>query len=151
MLVWSSFRQESIVSVYIELRTINVCHCSPWWISCAMERGRIRGDRPEGACHTRFLRKLIKGFTVFWLIHPSSTLSVSMATRYLFKMVFQTVEGSFSSIQNPLYIPEAPHLWKFCMHRQPLPSPCLCYWSQCLYHLSMTRHDQLFKHFLSEL
>lgn len=55
------FSQErvSFGNVYVELRTINVRHCTSMWISCVM-KGRIRGDRPEGSCHTRFCRKLVK-------------------------------------------------------------------------------------------
>lgn len=96
--------RESIVSVCIELRTISVCHCSPWWISCVME-GRIRGDRPEGARHTRFLRKLVKRIYCI-LINPSFIHLECLHGN----QIFVSQRWSF-------------RLWK--VHSAPYKTPCI--------------------------
>lgn len=76
----------------------------PWWISCVME-GRIRGDRPEGSRHTRFLRKLVKRIYCI-LINPSF-------------IHLECLHG------NQIFVSQrwAFRLWK--LHSAPYKNPCI--------------------------
>lgn len=120
----------------------------PWWVSCVME-GRIRGDRPEGSRHTRFLRELVKRIYCI-LINPSFIhleLSPWQPDICFPKMGFQTVEGSFSSIQKPLYSWK-PHLWNSAhIDNHSQTRVCVTDLNARII-LSITRHDQFFKLFL---
>lgn len=120
----------------------------PWWISRVTE-GSIRRDRPEGSCHTRFLRKLVKRIYCI-LIHPSFIHLESSPWQpdiCFPKMGFQTVEGSFSSIQKPLYSWK-PRLWNSA-HIDNLSQTRVCVTDlNARIILSIIRHDQFFQLFL---
>lgn len=101
--------------------------------------GRIRGDRLEGACHTRFLRKLIKRIYCI-LINPSFIHLECLHGNQIFvsqRWSFRLWKVHSAPYKTPVFL--KPTSLKFCMHRQPLlllsvtdPSASII--------LSMTRH-----------